>query len=644
MAMSHDEMVALIKRLENLPASAQGSYRRRLGLLAALGYAYVLALLLVVLGALAGFVLLGVKLGSFHGYQIKVAIGLVAFAGLIVRSLWVRVERPEGIELTPSDAPKLFHEVADLCDKLRAPRFHHILLVADYNAAVMQFPRLGLLGWQENYLLVGLPYMQATTAEQFRSVLAHEIGHLSGNHGRFGVWIWRVEATWVRLTEELAQRQHRGAFLVNWFAKWYGPYLHAYAFVLMRRNEREADRYTQELVGRETSAQQFASAAVWAYFLDKEFWRGVFERVKEEPEPPHGVFSRMIEELRRRLPPEQQEAWLLHALAVRTGYDDTHPSLAERLAALGYPNLAEREAARRGLLPGEIETTAAEHFLGERVGEYAARFDAEWREGVGEAWAQRHAVVQQAKARLAELAQRAAGPGLSQEEAWERARLTSGFAQASETIPLLREIVESRPDFVPARFALGQLLLDEEDEAGVGLLEEAMQRDADCVPSACEALYAFCRRTGRQAEAEAYLSRGLGAYNHLAELEREKATFTKRDVYLPAHLPEEQVERLRGLLRDLPEVTEGYLVRKKVGDEIEKEFHVLGIVPRFRGLWVDPNKAIAQLLDKIEFPEDLPFEVMAVVLYDREAFRRTYAFLRKKMREVEGSLIYQKER
>jgi Zn-dependent protease with chaperone function len=636
-------MVELIRRLEALPPGAQASYRRRLGLLAALGYAYVIALLLLVLGALAGLIVLSVRWGSFHAYQAKFGIALVAFAALIVRSLWVRVERPQGIELTRSDAPKLFDEVADLCEKLRAPRFHHILAVADYNAAVMQVPRLGLLGWQDNYLLVGLSLMQATTPEQFRAVLAHEIGHLSGNHGRFSVWIWRVEATWGRLTEELAQRQHRGAFLVNWFANWYGPYFHAYSFVLMRKNEREADEYMEELAGREASAQELAAGAVWAQFLEEDFWRGVFGRVNEEPEPPHGAFPEMMDELRRTLPSERQEEWLLGALAVKTGYDDTHPSLADRLAALGYDNLAGNEAARRALLAGEIRTTAAEHFFGEHVGEYAARFDADWRERVGPAWAQRHAAVRQGKARLAELAQRGAEAGLSEEEAWEQAHLTTEFGEDAEAISLLRGIVESRPDFVPARFVLGQLLLAEEDEAGVGLLEEAMERDGELVPPACEALYAFCRRTGRQAEAEAYLSRGLGTYNALAEMEREKATFTKGDVYLPPDLPEEQVEWLRELLRGLPEVTEAYLVRKRVGEEIEKEFHVLGVVPRFKGLLVNPNKAVANLLDKIEFPEDMPFELMAVVLYDCQAFARTYAFLRKKMREVEGSLIYQKE-
>ncbi len=644
MAMTHEQMTELIRRLEALPPSAQGSYRRRLGLLAALGYAYVIALLLFVLGAVVGVVLLSAKLHSHGGMQLKLVIALLAFAGIIVRSLWVRAERPAGIELTRSDAPKLFEEVADLCEKLRAPRFHHLLVVADYNAAVVQLPRLGLLGWQDNYLLVGLPYMQGTTPEQFRSVLAHEIGHLSENHGRFGVWIWRVDATWGRLREELAQRQHKGAFLINWFANWYAPYFHAYSFVLMRKDEREADEYTEELVGAETSAREFASGAVRARFLDKEFWRDVFDRVNEEPEPPAGVFTGMMQELRKPVAPEKQDGWLLDALAVQTSYDDTHPSLADRLAALGYENLTEREAARRGLLPSEIETTAAEHFLGERVGDYAARFDAEWREGVGQAWTERHAAVGQAKARLAELAERAAEVRLSDDEAWEQARLTAEFGENAEAIPLLREIADSRPDFAPARFILGQLLLQENDEAGMALLEEAMERDAELLLPGCEALYAFCRRRGRQAEAEAYMSRAVGAYDALAAVEREKTTFTKRDVYLPPDVPEEQVERLRELLRGLPEVREGYLVRKRVGDETEKEFHVLGVVPRFRGLLVDPNKAVAKLLDKIELPEDLPFELTALILYDCEAFTPTSAVLRRKMRKVEGALIYRKEK
>lgn len=634
MPMTHDQMVARIRRLECLPAEDQASYRRRLGFLAALGYAYILLLLLLAVGAAAAVVVLSLRSHTYGALPIQAIIALVGFAALTLRSLWIRIERPRGVELQREDAPRLLDEVSDLCAKLSAPAFDHILLTDDYNAGVVQFPRLGMLGWQENYLLVGLPYMQATTPEQFRAVLAHEIGHLSGNHGRFRVWIWRVDAAWDNLTTHLEQRQHTAAFLVSRFAKWYAPYFHSYAFVLMRHDEREADRYAAELAGARNSAEQLARVAVWARYLEEEYWPKVFERVTEEPEPPAAVFSTVMKELKEPLAEDDAERWLRQALAPKTGYDDTHPCLAERLAALGYEGLSDKGTALTDLLPGKIAVTAAEHFVGERIAADAARLDAEWAESVGPAWAERRKAVEYASGRLAELERRRAESGLSLEEGWEEVRLITEFEEPADAIPRLRTMVESRPDLARARFLLGTLLLGEGDESGIALVEGAIQQDEECLIAGCEAMQAFFQQRGRQEEAEACVSRAMQNYDALAQLQARKLAFHKRDVLLPPNMPDEYVDQLRELLRGLPEVVEAYLVRRQLADS-GREFHVLGVVPKFRGLVVSENKAVAKLLERLELPHELPMELVYVAIYG------SYSFLRKAMRNVDGSLIHQ---
>jgi len=94
------------------------------------------------------------------------------------------------------EVPELFAMLRGLEDELGAPRFHEVLLVGDNNAAVVQLPRLGVFGWYKNYLLLGLPLMQGLGPEEFKSVLAHELGHLSGGHGRFGNWLYRMRRSW----------------------------------------------------------------------------------------------------------------------------------------------------------------------------------------------------------------------------------------------------------------------------------------------------------------------------------------------------------------------------------------------------------------------------------------------------------------
>ena len=83
--------------------------------------------------------------------------------------------------------------------RLKSAPIHQVLITPYFNAGVTQVPRLGILGWHRNYLLIGVPLIKTLTAEQFKSVLAHEIGHLSRGHARAANWIYRLRIIWARL-------------------------------------------------------------------------------------------------------------------------------------------------------------------------------------------------------------------------------------------------------------------------------------------------------------------------------------------------------------------------------------------------------------------------------------------------------------
>ena len=142
------------------------------------------------------------------------------------------------MSLNRKQAAGLFSVVDELTKSLKAPQFNHILLTADLNAAVVQRPRFGFIGWQINYLLLGLPLMQALSPDQFRAVVAHELAHLSGDDSRFSGWIYRVRQAWFELAEKF-QSDRQGGFFFRQFFSWYGPFFKAYSFVLARAQEYE---------------------------------------------------------------------------------------------------------------------------------------------------------------------------------------------------------------------------------------------------------------------------------------------------------------------------------------------------------------------------------------------------------------------
>ncbi len=151
----------LIEEAEENMRRDPAAYRRKLGFLAGLGYIYVFGVLLLtviliglgVYGALysSGFMLLLIKT------KLIIVLPIVIF--VLIKALWVRIDAPTGYFLNREDYPILYEEVDAVRKKLKAPKVHQILLTPDFNAAINQTPRLGILGWQKNTLILGLPLM-----------------------------------------------------------------------------------------------------------------------------------------------------------------------------------------------------------------------------------------------------------------------------------------------------------------------------------------------------------------------------------------------------------------------------------------------------------------------------------------------------
>jgi Zn-dependent protease with chaperone function len=229
---------ALIERMERFAIERPAAYRRRVYGLAALGYGYMLFVVLVLL------VLTTLAVSSFlylKGLAVKLILVTGALLTAVLRSLWVKQEPPKGEKVSATDAPELFKVLRDLQQRLQTPAIHTVLVTTAFNAGVSQVPRLGVLGWHRNYLVLGLPLMKGLTVEQFKAVLGHELGHLSRGHARTANWIYRMRMIWTQLESAFARKNHWGSGLIRRFFKWYIPYFNAISFPFARANEYEAD-------------------------------------------------------------------------------------------------------------------------------------------------------------------------------------------------------------------------------------------------------------------------------------------------------------------------------------------------------------------------------------------------------------------
>ena len=139
-------------------------------LMAAFGYAAIVTALV-----LCALVLLwvGARLldGQVSYVWVMVAIGCASLLWSLSRALWSRERPPEGLRIRRADAPELFKLIEKVRKRCGAPRPDVVLIDGELNAAIVQQPRLGLLGWHRNYLILGLPLLMGLDVKQVAAVI-----------------------------------------------------------------------------------------------------------------------------------------------------------------------------------------------------------------------------------------------------------------------------------------------------------------------------------------------------------------------------------------------------------------------------------------------------------------------------------------
>lgn len=563
MAMERAEFDALVARLETFARDRPDAYRLRVAAMALLGYAYLALMLLVLLALLIGSAL-SVMYLKLAGIKLLMVVG--AFVWLVVNALWVKLGEPDGIAIDRRRAPALFERIERLRKALGAPHFHRVLVTDDFNAAVVQTPRLGLFGWHRNTLLLGLPLLKSLSVEQLDAVLAHEFGHLAGGHARFSNWLYRLRAAWSRLLDALQRNRSAGSFLFRRFFDWFVPRFSAYSFPLARANEYEADAVSARLTSPQALAQALTGVSVIDRYLSERYWPGVHAQADHQPQPAFAPFAHLDSGLRERLDGDDTQRWLHHALALQTTSDDTHPALSDRLRALGQSATLAPPAT------GE----SADCLLGPGRQAIIDRLDRAWQDRIAHDWRQRYQEVQQGRQRLAELSERAARETLGDDEALERARLDGEFGDGREAaMAQIRAVLAHTPDHAIAHYLLGTRLLEGDDAEGIGHVERAMSLEPQLLAYGHQALRDFHARHGNGDAAREHHDRVIEQRAEQQAAEAERDSINLRDKFLPHGLDAAVVAAIRDALKTM-DVREAWLVRKHCQHLPDQPLYILG--------------------------------------------------------------------
>lgn len=637
--MERTEFDALVAALDSefdgrTDALTRHTYRWML-----LGYAVVIVLtMLLIGGGLALFVAGTLWPGPGIALVVVGGVMMIFGCGQVGALVMVEQPEPEGIELHPDQAVKLRQLLRLLCEQMKSPLPERILLTEDFNAAIAQQPRLGIFGWSRSWLILGVPLMLAVSPEELAAVLAHECGHLSMKHGRQGNRIYQMHQSWERLFQRLQEGSgslfaRLAGSIVMRFLTWYWPRFHARAFVLSRRNEFLADARAADTTSVRTSASALYRIECLSYFLEQQFWKTVWDETVHREQPPADLCERLRTAYRNAPDSDRAARWCEHAISRVSNSEESHPSMSERLLALG---LEERETPFEGF-PQAPEVNAFDALLGDDSRQLQTAVNERWKNQVSAIWSDRHRRIAALHSETNLHPSNNIDSEMDAARLWEQTRRLIDAQGLEAAERQIRQVLQAEPNHPGALFAFGQLRLDQGQDDGESLLHELFQqRTVDWTEPAGQLLERHYTMTGRSDRA-ADVRRELDRFEKDRQAaEDERLRFDRGDSWTEHNLSEMELSLLKVTLAAHRSCRRAWLAKKQLQYFQEEPLYVLCVesTGKRRVKALAEDQLVAPLMLNCELPGRL------LVISPSGEFRRTA----KHLMNLPSTAVYQLDR
>ncbi|WP_170179018.1 M48 family metallopeptidase [Solirubrobacter pauli] len=303
--------------------------------------------------------------------NIWLTITAIFLGGSILYAIVPRRSRfePPGLRLTDAEAPGLLGMIREEAEAVDEPPVDDVYLTMEINAAVTQASK------GRRVMIVGLPLVELLSERELRGVIAHEFGHYRGGDLKAGPFIWRTRAAIGRTIDQLSEDDGDESWtqrLVRLPFIWYGKAFMRITAAISRREEFAADRCAVERVGRDALISMLHRIRGGAAAFDAYWHNEVVPVLQVGRRPPVAEgFKRFMADEQVR---ESTDSFVADQLKAKSDPYDSHPSLAERIAAVeGLPADDQGDSTPAiGLIrdPQALERRVMEGILGEDAAQF----------------------------------------------------------------------------------------------------------------------------------------------------------------------------------------------------------------------------------------------------------------------------------
>lgn len=619
--------------METSAAAKPGRFRFRLALHIVAGYTLYLSVVLMAL-----LITLAAIAAAFLGKAIWLAIvgfGSLASGIALLQSLHVELLPLKGVPLSPTDATRLHELVNALVQEMGAPKVDEILLVPEANAGISSRYANGLFGRISTTLLIGYPLLQLLSPQEFAALLRHEFGHSAGGHGHSSAWILRVRETWNELPMTEPEMNFAARVMLPPIYRWFVPKLNAYAAVLSRRHEFDADRHAKGDSSSSHAALTLVRIFLADAFLTGRFWPEIWKGAREEPRTPKEVFSRFPSIAKTVTLPELR-AWLTAEMKKEAEPLDSHPDSKSRLLALGATSDVEAWAQRIELAGFVPARTAASEYLRDTISTLEQALTEKWARNVFLQWEDVFHHFRRTREMFEQLQQRDERAPLNAEESGQRAACVWTLDGPAAAEAFYRIALQSFPHDPDISFNLGRCLLAQDKADGVLLMEQVISRTSPEIRyRGIAEISAYLERHGRGDEGAAFYDRMVREDEQQRQIAIERGNMTPYDKVVWHGLDPTTIRNIQKRVQMLAWVAEAYFCRKPTPLSADRPLYLLALKPR-RGFLVPAFRAGMTAFDQVTALDCYPVETRFLLLDGK------FPTLEKTIRKTRGILLFKR--
>ena len=311
-------------------------------------YVAIPFVVLGLLGGTAGLLYLILLTGRIpiKLFLVILIVGLM-MAWAVFRSLFAKAGTGGfGIRKTETDEPQLHGLLAEVAQRVDTDPVNEVYLGPGSEIGVHQTGRgpFGIFGVKQRVLTLGLASLQYLTADELRSILAHEYAHFSHGDTFTGRFIHQVTLS---IEQSLRGMGEAGGAMnyVNPFFWFMYLYYKAYSMMaagFSRSREFLADRMAAVLYGSDVFKKALTKVATHGSYFEMGMYNNV-AHLLESNQMFENVYDAHREHEKENPENPDRDKMFLEILSDKGSLFASHPTIAERFAAVeAYPQ-AETE-------------------------------------------------------------------------------------------------------------------------------------------------------------------------------------------------------------------------------------------------------------------------------------------------------------